>query len=48
MIKKLIITLSILFFFQPLYSEVVNEIVIKGNKRVSDETIKIYGEGAKK
>ena len=44
MIKKILIILTILFFFQPSYSEVVNEIVIKGNKRVSDETIKIYGE----
>ena len=25
-------------------AEVVNKVVIKGNKRVSEETIKVYGE----
>ena len=27
-----------------LYAEKVNQIIIKGNERISDETIKIYGE----
>ncbi len=37
----------ILFFFLlslPLRAENINNVIIEGNKRVSDETIKIYGE----
>jgi outer membrane protein insertion porin family len=33
-----------LLFFPPLKAEVVNDVLIEGNKRVSDETIKIYGQ----
>ena len=33
-----------LILFNPLKAENIDEIVINGNKRVSDETIKIYGE----
>jgi outer membrane protein insertion porin family len=33
-----------LLFFSPLKAEVVNDVLIEGNKRVSDETIKIYGQ----
>ena len=35
-----------LFFLGSTFAnaEVVNKVVIKGNKRVSDETIKVYGE----
>ena len=32
------------FFFSFLKAEIVKKIIINGNKRVSDETIKIYGE----
>ncbi len=41
-----IITLITLFIFNLtiLKADVVNDLVISGNKRVSDETIKIYGE----
>ena len=39
---------TLLFFFYIFYqlsrAEVVEKIVIEGNKRISDETIKIYGE----
>ena len=34
----------LLFFNTTVYSEIVKNIQITGNKRVSDETIKIYGE----
>ncbi len=33
-----------LFLFSTLKAEIVEEIVIEGNKRVSDETVKLYGE----
>ena len=41
-----IITLITLFILNItiLKADVVNDLVISGNKRVSDETIKIYGE----
>ncbi len=43
--KKLIsIILSVLFIAGPSFAEIVNEIQISGNKRVSDETVKVYGE----
>ena len=38
----LIISFSLLF--SVLKAEIVNEIIISGNKRVSQETVKIYGE----
>ena len=34
----------ILFIFSYLNAAIINEIKIEGNKRVSDETIKVYGE----
>ena len=41
-------TLHIFFIFfilmLPLKAENIDNIIINGNKRVSDETIKIYGE----
>ena len=42
-ISRIVITL---FFLGSTfaYAEVVNKVVIKGNKRVSEETIKVYGE----
>ena len=42
-----IIIYSFLFFnllFSMLYAEIVNKVIIDGNERVSDETIKIYGK----
>ena len=43
--KKLIsIILSVLFIAGSSFAEIVNEIQINGNKRVSDETVKVYGE----
>ena len=45
MLKKISIILTLLLLkFSLLNAEVVNEIIIDGNKRVSDETIKIYGD----
>ena len=41
--KFLIISLVLQFFFSPLKSEIVNKIDIQGNSRISDETIKVYG-----
>ena len=43
--KKILILASILLFnFSILKAEIIKNIIINGNKRVSDETIKIYGE----
>ena len=42
--KILIITLILNFFFSILNAEIVKKIEINGNKRISDETIKVYGE----
>ena len=44
MIKNLIITLIFYFFASHAFSQNINNIKIEGNKRVSEETIKIYGE----
>ena len=41
-ILKLSLILSLFFTF--LKAEVVNDLKINGNSRISDETIKIYGE----
>ena len=38
------IILSVLFIAGSSFAEIVNEIQISGNKRVSDETVKVYGE----
>ena len=42
--KLLSIILSVLFIAGSSLAEIVNEIQISGNKRVSDETVKVYGE----
>ena len=34
----------LLFLISPLTAEEIKNIIIEGNNRVSDETIKIYGE----
>ena len=44
MIKKLHIFFIFFILMLPLKAENINNIIINGNKRVSDETIKIYGE----
>ena len=43
---KTFIKLSLIIFFISSVSkaEIVSKIIIEGNKRVSDETIKIYGD----
>ncbi len=38
------LTLFFLFFVNNLYSEIIKNIQITGNKRVSEETVKIYGD----
>ena len=43
MYRSLLILLILLFFTQG-NTEEVNKLVIEGNKRVSEETIKVYGE----
>jgi outer membrane protein insertion porin family len=44
MIKKIFTLLFFLFYVFAVKAEVVESIIIEGNKRISDETIKIYGE----
>ena len=42
--KLLSIILSVIVIAGSSFAEIVNEIQISGNKRVSDETVKVYGE----
>ncbi len=42
--KKILLTFLIFLFCNILNAEIVKNIVIKGNDRISDETIKVYGE----
>ena len=44
MLKIFKIALMFLFVNSPVIAEIVNKIEINGNSRVSDETIKIYGD----
>ena len=44
MIKKFFTLLFFLVYVFAVKAEIVENIVIEGNKRISDETIKIYGE----
>ncbi len=44
MLKKIYITLLLLIFTTTLNAEIVKNLTIEGNKRVSAETIKIYGD----
>ncbi len=44
MIRKFLIFILVLFSFSALKAEVVKKVVVEGNKRISTETIKIYGE----
>ena len=43
MIKFLFTFLTSLFLFSSLFAEIVNKINVKGNSRISAETIKVYG-----
>ena len=40
--KKLIIIFT-LIFFSSSNAEIARDVVIEGNKRISDETVKVYG-----
>ena len=42
--KKIILTLLIFLFSTNLHSEIIKKLIINGNERISEETIKIYGE----
>ena len=43
--NKILIAIALQFFFiHSLFAEIVNKVEIFGNKRISSETIKIYGE----
>ena len=44
MTRKFLIILFFLFFFSGVRAEIVENVIVEGNKRISDETIKIYGE----
>ncbi len=47
--KKFLLSLLFLFFYNSiLFAEVIKNIEISGNQRVSDETIKVYGKLKKK
>ena len=42
--SRILITLFSLLIFSNLNAEMNNNLILEGNKRVSDETIKVYGE----
>ena len=42
--KKLLIIIYLLFFSNFVSAEVIKKIDISGNERISDETIKVYGD----
>tara|TARA_B100001057_G_C22852403_1_gene951462 strand:+ start:1226 stop:3457 length:2232 start_codon:yes stop_codon:yes gene_type:complete len=44
MLKKTLLATFFLLFFFNLQAEIVKKIIIEGNNRISDETIKVYGE----
>ena len=41
---KIILLIIFLISFSPLKAEVINNLEVTGNKRVSEETVKIYGD----
>ena len=43
MLKKIVLIITVIFCFNHLNANEVKEILINGNKRVSDETVKVYG-----
>ena len=42
--KKILLIISIFLFSNFLNAEIIKNIIIDGNDRISDETIKVYGE----
>ena len=42
--RRILIILYLLFFINPLSAEIIKKIDISGNDRLSDETIKVYGD----
>ena len=44
MIKKITYLIFFLFIFSIAKAEIIKEIIIEGNNRISDETIRVYGE----
>ena len=42
--KKFLIILFLLLFNNNVFAEVIKKIVVSGNERVSDETVKVYGD----
>ena len=42
--KKLLISIFLLLFTATLNAEIIKKIEISGNERVSDETVKVYGD----
>ena len=41
--KKFLIILFLILFNNSVFAEVIKKIEISGNERVSDETVKVYG-----
>ena len=44
MIKKITYLIFFLFIFSISKAEIIKEIIIEWNNRISDETIRVYGE----
>ena len=42
--KKILLIISMFLFSNLLNAEIIKNIIIEGNERISDETIKVYGE----
>ena len=42
--RKILIILYLLFLINPLSAEIIKKIDISGNDRLSDETVKVYGD----
>ena len=42
--KKILLIISMFLFSNCLNAEIIKNIIIEGNERISDETIKVYGE----
>ena len=42
--KRLLIIIYLLLFSNILTAEIINKIEITGNERISDETVKVYGD----
>ena len=42
--KKLIVAIYLIFFGNFLTAEIIKKIEITGNERISDETVKVYGD----